>query len=293
MTACALLLSAILQVISHEGLTAYHAAIVLNMVWMSVFTAFWSCFAALVVDLDLKLGFFSRTSKNISWTTRSITPFLHDFGLTLSLFLVTASAMGAVGIWTWATISTFGGPELAICNPSIIYSIFGKNVAITNPSFQAFSLRLYILAAIPILNWLLMLVVQVIFGFIITIAYVIIAAPFVIFGYYFSVPARDRFVLWTKQFYFGVGGLMALTLAGIIMWDVVLIVSTEYMITRNNVASGEGNWTFSQTLALGVLGVPLWDVVSNIRRGIEEDKSRGACNCTGVEDKEKGITDPI
>ena len=81
---------------------------------------------------------------------------------------------------------------------------------------------------------------------------------------------------------------MALTLVGIIMWDVVLIVSTEYMITRNNVASGEGNWTFSQTLALGVLGVPLWDVVSNIRRGIEEDKPRGACNCTGVEDKREG-----
>jgi len=232
-----LLLSAVVQAKSSEGLTAYHATIILNMCWMSVFTAYWSWMRGVMGT------FWTRPRFRVTFA--------------LSFFVILATCLGGVGLWTWVTISTFGGPLLAQCNNSTIFSLVFKSVTITNPVLRIVSITVYAITATPVV-FALIPINLMLFGFIALIPITIIVVLIVSFkfrrvDYPMRIIAKGISLLSTME------GCRTLSLLGTVTCDLLLVASTELTVAQNHVGSGQRAWTFGQTFALSVLIPSLWD----------------------------------
>jgi hypothetical protein len=150
--------------------------------------------------------------------------------------------MGALGIWVWVKVNTFGDqPE---CTPATFLTIFGHNIAVTSASLHKGSITLYSIVTLPFLNLVIIILVGAVIVALLSLAYYAIHRSFD------PWDSFDRYIL--------VSGVLPTALL-----EVIFIVDTELMILRSStlVKPGESAWTFGQTLAMVMVAMPLIDTV--------------------------------
>ena len=250
-TGCALILCAIIQA-AKDGLSVYHALIVLNLSWIISLSAFLHIVIALLSSFlalaDAKNGVLEVAEVDDEPEASST----HGaYVVWMSIFHL--SAMGAFGIWFWVTIDSFGDqPE---CTPAMFSTIFGLDVPVMRNSLRCVSIVLYLFAVIPFLNFII-LAGAVVIG-ILVVAH---CAPI------FRRPEnRNAFVL--------IGGILVMLLL-----EVVFTVDTELLISRSSklVKQGESDWSFGQILALILLLPTLFETFHAGRKSLKEGCGVGA-----------------
>ena len=151
-TAFAILLSAIVQALT-LGLTNYHATIILNLSWINNTNTF----------IYFILYFYRRAGlrheqvekdrlsvgSNIGGTQISeMKKTLHNLVLLIGSFHLTL--MGGVGIWLWSKPDHFGHSPPCSMSTSVV--ILGHSVPLASKGFQVWSILVYTLLLIPVLN---------------------------------------------------------------------------------------------------------------------------------------------
>jgi hypothetical protein len=231
LTGCALLISAFIQGAT-SGFSVHHALIVLNISWINSFSAL------LYIIFGVVLSFSFAT-----WFEPGLRPLRTGALLRLiPLSILHLSGMGALGIWVWAKVNTFGDqPE---CTPATFLTIFGQDIAVTSASLRKGSIALYSIITLPFLNLVIIILISAIIVTLLSLAYYYIHRSFE------PWESFDRYILVS-------GGLATALL------EVVFIVDTELMISRSStlVKPGESAWTFGQTLAMVMVAMPLLDTV--------------------------------
>ncbi|KAF5363917.1 hypothetical protein D9756_000007 [Leucocoprinus leucothites] len=235
-TAFAILLSVIIQALQH-GLTNYHAAIILNLSWMNNTNLFIYLLLYTYHTFELRDGGVGhsgdqRTLRAFcnSWMKKAMkNPVLIIGSLHLSL-------MSAVGIWLWVKPKAFGNSPPC----SLVASLFivGQRASIGSQGLRKWSLLIYSLLLIPVLN----LIIPISF----------FAPPIWVYGRFLSFPLeRESILRFTRA------GLAVLAVI-----NAVLLADTEIAIHRNQALTvkGDGDWTFGQTLALLLLLIPIHDI---------------------------------
>ncbi|KAF7346941.1 Multiple ankyrin repeats single kh domain [Mycena venus] len=183
LTAFGLLLSAVIQAKTDQGLDNYHLALVLNLSWMNNTNTF----IYLVLFLHRKIWSSSPGEWSLGAVVRHLFPQsskgnpknecapgdmekadktkaetedetaqgepepLLDFAVGIgSLHL---SLMGAVGVWLWANPLGFGSSPS--CPPNATISVLGHTYPMASPGLRVISLMFYAAALIPIVNLVL------------------------------------------------------------------------------------------------------------------------------------------
>lgn len=254
LTAFGLLLSAIVQAKTAEGLDNYHLALVLNLSWMNNT----NLFVYLLLSLHRKIWsspldkwswgeifrrLFCQPSKDTSAnksepdgvdeSAEEEPENLLDFAVGIgSLHL---SLMGALGVWLWVNPMGFGSSPS--CPPNATISVLGGNFPIGSPALRVISLVVYTAVLIPIANLVL--------------PKALILMP------YFVSPLRK----WsdTKKRESVAVRCVALGLVVLFTINVIFIVDTEPSISRNESRQGGQDkiWTLGQTLPLLLLVLPI------------------------------------
>ncbi|KAJ2929870.1 hypothetical protein H1R20_g7238, partial [Candolleomyces eurysporus] len=219
---CALSLCMILKS-STLGLTAQHALIILNLNWivglgalLHVFIRSYNGIAALF-DAPVKPKGDNKTPAGKS---RLYLSTLHLCGT------------GGVGILVWKTTKKF--EDYQEYTPLTGLTVFGKDVGVVNATLRRAPLVIYWMAALPLINLLIVFLAALAVIRLITCVY-----PAIRYLPFKSLPWRT-FSLF--------GGLFV-----IVLLEISLIVDTEVMISRQAlVKEEEETWTFGHILALVV-----------------------------------------
>jgi hypothetical protein len=272
LTAFGLLLSAIVQAKTAQGLDHYHLALVLNLSWMNNTNTFiyvllflhrkiwslpsedkWSWFKIFrhIFRQRSKAQIADKSAPEKSPPGNKSAPedlplgnesapeeseTLLDWAVWIgSLHL---SLMGALGIWLWLNPAGFGSSRS--CPPGATISVFTHAFPMGSHALRVFSLIVYFAVLIPIANLFLPMA--------------LILVP------YFLCPLgmlgrrhRERVAV----------GCVALGLAMLFTINVIFIVDTELSISRNESrqAGQDKLWTLGQTLALLLLVLPIKSLI--------------------------------
>jgi hypothetical protein len=210
---------------------------VLNLNWIIGFSG-------LLYPLILEYNYFrSRRSDGRKHSVAD------DIKSLVSMVLVVTSVVhlcgvGIIGVWVWVTSRTFGGqPE---CNSLTSLRLLGKKLNALDPSLRKASIAIYAIAAIPVVNTIvIVLLASIIIGFLLAM-YPLLKG---------SKPHEPQ---WRGVV------LVGMIFVSLIL-DIAFIVSTELMISRGCVREGEGQWTYGQTLALMGLILPIIDTAKMVR----------------------------
>ncbi|RXW11454.1 hypothetical protein EST38_g14401 [Candolleomyces aberdarensis] len=233
---CALLLGTILQG-STLGLTPHHALITLNLSWivglgalLHVFIWTYNVIAAFFdVSVKPKLS-SSGDDETPSGKSLLYLPTLHLCGT------------GVVGISVWKVTKMFEDQQE--CTPLTGLTVFGKDVGVLNATLRRAPLAIYWMAALPLVNLLIVFLAALAVIGLMTCVYPVIRC------------LLFKSLSWRTFSFFG--GILV-----IVLLQISFIVDTEMMISRPEalVKEVEETWTFGHTLALAVLMVPLVGMV--------------------------------
>ncbi|KAJ1307810.1 hypothetical protein OPQ81_001892 [Rhizoctonia solani] len=189
-------------------------------------------------------------------------PYIRTFGLSINIssFLFT-TFWCYWGIQVWQDPSTFGIPpngENCTASAKTIFVVLGRSVSVTNSVIRGFALSMFAISTITALaslcystTWL---------------------AKYVICG---SATSKDQAALrYSKKLrltgkqrmsrYGGLGGI------------IYLIISIEQMVDRNNVEDQLRDWTYSQVIALIMLGQQLMDCLVYFKEEIQYRRAKDA-----------------
>jgi hypothetical protein len=232
-TAFAILLSAIVQALT-LGLTNYHATIILNLSWINNTNTFIYFILFFYNRVGLRTDRVEEdTNRRVAWICMKDA--LRNPVLLIGSFHL--SLMAAVGIWLWSNPSHFGlSPPCAVSTSLVV---IGRSIPLTSKGLQAWSIMVYSLLLIPVLNLIIPIVVFV--------------GPFLV---YHRLNSRSS----------GFGRSISPIAAGftvLLSINIILLADTEAAIGRNSsfLEHGDTAWTFGQTLALLLLLVPVRDLV--------------------------------
>ncbi|KAF5359673.1 hypothetical protein D9756_003347 [Leucocoprinus leucothites] len=258
LTACALLLSALIQALTF-GMSTYHTLIVLNLAWMNntntLLYAVLFRYQGLVQIPGFKLSFAPQTFKSLP--RRKAIPLLTLGALHLSF-------VAALGFWFWLKVDTFGANSQCTPRPPLFLVILSHRISIDSRALRIISLAIYGVCAIPGIN--LMIVGGAVYG------------PSALCSW-----LLEKLLPIPKNVAFFLPGYV--TLAVLIGINVVIAIDTETMVhqTKQFVQPGESQWTFGQTLAILMLVLPLKDIalsclgedkdVSKTRERIDEERA--------------------
>ncbi|KAG6855645.1 hypothetical protein H0H87_012713 [Tephrocybe sp. NHM501043] len=245
-TAFAILVSTIVQACtsntsnSLNGISNYHASIVLDLSWMNntnlfIYLLLYTYRRMNLSDTELTEETKDHPKSNASRLARCIyeakKAIMNHVIIIGTLHL---SLMASVGIWLWSNPGHFGKFPPSDCSHSASVVVVGRAFLMDSTGLQAWSILVYSILLIPFLNLLLPIA--------------LFAVPLFVFKH-----SKDM------QIYRIMTGLGMLAVI-----DVVLLVDTEVGIKKNLdhglLAKDEGAWTFGQTLALLLLLVPLRDL---------------------------------
>ncbi|KAJ7261701.1 ankyrin repeat-containing domain protein [Mycena haematopus] len=271
LTAFGLLLSAIIQAQTAQGLDNYHLALVLNLSWMNNTNTFiymllllhrmiwrsppteWSwgevfrrVFRILRrpskdISVDKSVPGESKTADESA--PRELKTADKSGSETAETLLDTAvwigslhlALMGALGIWLWSNPTGFGSSPS--CLPGATTSVLGHAFPMGSHTLRVFSLIVYAVVLIPIANLVLPLA--------------LILMPYFLcpLGKWDNLKKRESAAVWC----------VALGLATLFTINVVFIVDIELSISQNESrqAGQDKLWTLGQTLALLLLVVPI------------------------------------
>ena len=248
-TGCALILCAVVQA-AKGGLGVYHALIVLNLSWIISLSAFLHIVIGLLNSF-LALADLENGVPGIAEDDEFEASSTHAYVVPMSVFHL--SAMGAFGIWFWATIDSFGDqPE---CTPATFSTIFGVDVPVTQNSFRCGSIILYSLVVVPFLNFII-LAGAVVIGIL-------------LFAHCVCIPRRPG----NRKAFVLIGGILVMVLL-----EVIFITDTELLMSRSSklVKQGESDWSFGQTLALISLLLPFVETIHAGYKSLKEGYGVGA-----------------
>ncbi|GLB39553.1 hypothetical protein LshimejAT787_0700630 [Lyophyllum shimeji] len=276
MVGFAVILSALIQAKSADGLTAYHALVILNISQINNFTG-------LLLFIS-RISF--RSSESVSGYTRA-----RDLFLASMPSVIHSSVMSALGLYFWLDDSPFLAYVSQItetgCQPLTYIWVFGA-IEVSNAYLRVASLGFYTISAIPFLGHFLLAFLNVfmlamLIGCFMAVLNVfkILLMPFLwavdmlilkpLYPRLFSRPYVVRYRDWHSK-------LTTLLITVNNPYDLVLplascallcapfvyvIVSTELTIRLNSTnieSGGEDRWTYGQTLALfsAIVGIVLY-----------------------------------
>ncbi|KZT59258.1 hypothetical protein CALCODRAFT_198945 [Calocera cornea HHB12733] len=269
-TGSAMLVSAFVQARLYD-FSLYHGLIVLNLSWLNVLTVLMPISVAEMRGASgsgFRIGAVKSAPRNIG-------------------FLLYVCAIGAYGIWLAYHMSDFGSyPD---CNSSVVWVVFGRSIQATAPGLRTFLLVVSSMAAFPVVNiYLLVLATLLAFFF----------AMIPLFGIFslqncfrrsrhggreelehvstattsptqrpvWSAAAARKASTVVAASFSSNNRSLAFAGAVAVAPSIIIIASTEQLIAfnRSHVEDGEDDWTFGQILALLLLTLPLWQVVSRI-----------------------------
>ncbi len=260
LTAFGLLLSAIIQAKTSQGLDNYHLALVLNLSWMNNTNTF------IYFILFLHRKIWSSPPGKWSWSALIFRLFRRSLNGTTSHISIPKdiemagkpqqqkeepeslldsavwigslhlSLMGGVGIWLWSNPVSFG--TSLSCPPNATISVLGRSLPVASPGLQVISLIFYAAVFIPIIN--LFLPTALIF-----IPYYFISS----LGRWSNPKKQELVAVWC----------VALGLVLLFAINIIFIVDTELAISRNESRQADQDtiWTLGQTLALLLLVLPI------------------------------------
>lgn len=246
LTGASLVVSGIIQAKS-EGLTVYHALILLNLSWITVFTAVPTTYALQLLFVfgipghAMPLGLKFKLIKARSWESHSHTAFQLTILHTLHL-----SVTAGFGLWLFSNIKDFDSTA-GNCTSSTVYSVFGYYPVVVSARFRQCWLVVYGIASVPMLN-LGVIVISMFFGF---------RAGCIAISFVARAFEKDNVIGPLKC------AIHVLPPALVLL---LLIIGTERTVLNNNVGPGEETWTLGQTFTLSVALIPTVDLISYIRR---------------------------
>ncbi|KAF9262590.1 hypothetical protein L218DRAFT_1000468 [Marasmius fiardii PR-910] len=298
--ACALLFSAFIQVKSAFGLSLYHVLIVLNLSWLSssnaiIYTLYillWWCveFFKLSETAESSIGDETTSSGSPGISQRELRAFLLDptfhpelastrhrakrglivIGGLTSIHLI---IVGVLGVYVWfsnITSPTFRGSD---CASGLSFPVFAFDIPITSPTLRRISLAVYFMMVVPVINLYIFLSLL---GLVIGVALIM---P--IFVITFSMPLwwekiPDDPVAYARMMHRCVSSIV---LMASVATQAYFIINNEQFIAKNAplLDSSEGterDWTFGQTLAIGILVVPMIEVYKAVRDSTKRDKQK-------------------
>ncbi|KAJ7049850.1 ankyrin repeat-containing domain protein [Mycena amicta] len=255
LTAFGLLLSAIIQAKTAQGLDNYHLALVLNLSWLNNTNTF----IYLVLCLHRKM--WSSPSDRWRWSKVFRHIFFHrsprsstghpvmveesgaqkpetllDVAVVIgSLHL---SLMGAVGVWLWSNPMAFG--TSTSCPPNAAISVLARTFPMASSGLRIISLMFYAAVLLPIINLIL--------------PTALVLMPYFLFPLGKSDPKKQEWVAVR---------CVALGLLLLFIINVIFIINTELSISQNESrqAGQDSIWTLGQTLALLLLVLPIRGLV--------------------------------
>lgn len=259
LTACALLLSAFIQVTTY-GLSVYHTVIVLNLSWINNTNAI-TCIilqrAETERDGDEEKP--NRCCHRMMWELRfrSKSGELCWSGI---LACVHSFIMASLGLWLWVNIREFGvQPE---CTPQTFMNIVGYNIPVTGRVIRIVSIVFYAIMANPLGNVRL-------FHFFIDISVIAIVLFYIVVIrlVYCKMADKEKRAIARCQSHILVATVI----------DIIFIVNTELTIWRSRklVRNGESQWTFGQTLSMLMLVPPLMEVMTYSRKVKDKQNAPG------------------
>ncbi|KAH0580414.1 hypothetical protein H2248_001916 [Termitomyces sp. 'cryptogamus'] len=159
-TAFAILISTVIQAHT-DGISDYHASIVLDLSWMNNTNLFIYFLLYVYHRVNLtedELLEEVRVSTRGHATPQHRARWIYETKKALANFVTIIGSlhltlMAAVGIWLWSHPAGFGSPEL--CSLSATVSMFGKQVQLGSSAFRKWSILVYSIVLIPILNLLI------------------------------------------------------------------------------------------------------------------------------------------
>jgi hypothetical protein len=251
LTVCALLIFMSVQVVT-SGLTYYHALIVLNLSWINNAGMLAWCYMDFLGDENGK--------DNRKVWTRLPFPFSNGSSSSTCVY-AHLSAIAGLGIWICSQVATF--EDQPHCSPGTSTNFFDRDIPVTIEPVYIASMVVYSITALPGIN--LVLLVTLFMLMLLGLAVFLVK---MMRGWDSSFTRRLAFI----------GGPLLCALL-----DLLFVINTELMIRRNKglVKEGESRWTFSQTLAMLMVVLPLVEVTKqgiSRYRGDPEDKVASSAN---------------
>ena len=226
-TGMALIISAIIQ--QHtKGLSIFHALVVLNLCWITVFGSFIP--VLFLADYDGQ---------------RNITIVTHKKTVMFLLFEAKLMLMGGFGVWMLSQSSTFDSTPNP-CTSSTVFWILGHHIHVTSRPFRKALLALYSTLLVPGVNIPAMVSL-----------FLPATATLMVLGSFFACGFPEKAANASETAIFSAG--LALQIA-------IMVVTTEKTIQSNNVGSEEQQWGLGQTYAVMVALIPALELCKQIFR---------------------------
>lgn len=222
-----LLITAAVQ-LATSGLTLYHAFIILLM----------NLLIAITVTLPFNLRYMTRRASPNPNFWQHIKRSLPIFGI----YTVYLCFVGGFGVWVFTHLERFED-DPSLCTTSTTFYFFGHYHLVVDSATPW--LAIYIIACIPILNFLLL---TAIFG----IASFILAIPL-------HGAASQLSASWPNAQQLPRHLILVLPVLITATCCALIIVAIESTVKGNNVSGEESDWTFGQILAIIVVLFPLID----------------------------------
>ncbi|KAG6895456.1 hypothetical protein C0992_001160 [Termitomyces sp. T32_za158] len=248
-TAFAILVSTIIQALTPDGITNFHATIILNLSWMNNTNL--SIYLLLYIQHRVNLSteeLHEEVEEMVGVKIEKVGSIIRHrwkyeirkicSNLVVIVGSVHLSLMSAVGLWLWSNPVAFGISGQCSLNAPI--SVFGIQILLGSEGLKIWYILIYGPVLVPILN---LIVPGIFFEGLLLI---------------FHEFGRK----WWNHWDHVVNMTSALGVLAII--DIVLLVDNEVTLRINmsqgNLGQGETMWTFGQTLALLLLLVSLRDL---------------------------------
>ncbi|KAF8699199.1 hypothetical protein RHS03_07302, partial [Rhizoctonia solani] len=170
------------------------------------------------------------------------------------------------GLQVWNDPKTFGipkGEENCTASVDTVFVVFGHNVSITNTGLRGFAMFIFAIGSISALAALWQCIKW-------TFLYAIGGAEKA------KRAAAEQYIDGTRSDRSGTS-VQHMSFFGGAAGMIYMIVTTEQIVKRNQVVSTQDNdWSYSQTLALIMLGQQLMDCCTYIRQEVEYKKKERA-----------------
>jgi hypothetical protein len=238
MTGGSLVVSALIEAKSAEGLSIYHALVVLNLSWINNSAGL--VLHSLATFTDIMSFGAQPLSFRFAWHLRQ----------RLGVFSVHSTMMAVMGIWFWLDPDSSFSSRLTAdtsptCVPPIRFWAF-TSINVTNPSLRILSILAYSSIAVPILSSVIQTLPTLLVVILIAIA-------------------EQRFSMQkSRPFFLASAVIIPIPFIGPPLY---FIVATERLILTNRKYvdySVEGRWTYGQTLALGAAVISTALVLSEL-----------------------------
>lgn len=159
LTGASLILSGIIEAKTH-GLTVYHSLLLLNLSWITVFTAMPSSFMLIFETMGGHEFHTFRKSHHGYWVRAVQLATLHTLHLSFT---------AGFGLWLFLNIETFDNSKQS-CTSTTVFDIFGHYPLVDGAEFRHFWVAVYWVAVIPVINLGLLVVA--------TLGGIMVAIPF-------------------------------------------------------------------------------------------------------------------